>query len=102
MGWSLRWWVLLNHTWQSKYNKSGYTINLVVLLRNTGVDIATINLVWTFGFFGYMVGSLATSFVFKEYIKSEKGKLSFLAITICITGVSRKNYNSLLIIIIII
>ena len=90
MGWSLRWWVPLNHIWQSKYNKSGYTNNLVVLLRNTGVDIATINLVWTFGFFGYMVGSLATSFVFKEYIKSEKAKLSFLAITICITGVSSK------------
>eukprot|EP00090_Calanus_glacialis_P002229 TRINITY_DN11674_c0_g1_i1.p1 TRINITY_DN11674_c0_g1~~TRINITY_DN11674_c0_g1_i1.p1 ORF type:complete len:456 (-),score=102.67 TRINITY_DN11674_c0_g1_i1:161-1528(-) len=57
------------------------------LAKNTGVDIATINLVWTFGFFGYMVGSLATSFVFKEYIKSEKAKLSFLAITICITGI---------------
>eukprot|EP00092_Neocalanus_flemingeri_P007291 GFUD01007873.1.p1 GENE.GFUD01007873.1~~GFUD01007873.1.p1 ORF type:complete len:462 (+),score=106.98 GFUD01007873.1:184-1569(+) len=56
------------------------------LARNTGVDIATINLVWTFGFFGYMVGSLATGFVFKEYIKSEKAKLSFLSITICITG----------------
>ena len=66
------------------------TYNFDVSFRNTGVDIATINLVWTFGFFGYMVGSLATSFVFKEYIKSEKAKLSFLAITKCITGVSSK------------
>ena len=53
------------------------------------MDIATINLVWTFGFFGYMVGSLTTSFVFKEYVKSDKAKLSFLASTICVTGVRR-------------
>ena len=51
------------------------------LAENTGVDIATINLVWTFGFFGYMVGSLATSFIFKEYMKSDKAKLVFLAAT---------------------
>ena len=51
-----------------------------------GVD--TINLVWTFGFFGYMIGSLATSFVFKEYLKRDGAKLVFLWITICITGVS--------------
>jgi len=56
------------------------------LARNTGVDIATVNLVWTFGFFGYMVGSLTTSFVFKEFIKSEKAKLVFLSVTIFITG----------------
>ena len=56
------------------------------------MDIATINLVWTFGFFGYMVGSLATSFVFKEYVKSEKAKLSFLASTICVTGVRKYKF----------
>ena len=56
--------------------------------RNTGVGVDTINLVWTFGFFGYMIGSLATSFVFKEYLKRDGAKLIFLWITICITGVS--------------
>ena len=58
------------------------------------MDIATVNLVWTFGFFGYMVGSLTTSFVFKEFIKSEKAKLVFLSVTIFITGVrSRTQAN---------
>ena len=56
------------------------------LARNTGVDIDTINLVWSFGFFGYMVGSLGTSFIFKEYLKKDWAKLVFLAVTICVTG----------------
>ena len=56
------------------------------LARNTGVDIDTINLVWTFGFFGYMVGSLGTSFIFKEYLKADWAKLVFLSVTICTTG----------------
>ena len=56
------------------------------LARNTGVDIDTINLVWTFGFFGYMVGSLGTSFIFKEYLKADWAKLVFLSVTICATG----------------
>ena len=55
--------------------------------RNTGVQIDTINLVWTFGFFGYMVGSLGTSFIFKEYLKKDGAKLIFLWLTICLTGV---------------
>ena len=58
------------------------------LAKNTGVDIATINLVWTFGFFGYMIGSLGTSFIFKEYLKKDWAKLVFLSVTICLTGVS--------------
>jgi hypothetical protein len=37
------------------------------LAQNVGVDIAIINLVWSFGFFGYMVGSLGTGFVFRRY-----------------------------------
>ena len=54
------------------------------------MDIDTINLVWSFGFFGYMVGSLGTSFIFKEYLKKDWAKLVFLAVTICVTGVSWK------------
>ena len=57
--------------------------------RNTGVDIDTINLVWSFGFFGYMIGSLGTSFIFKEYLKKDWAKLVFLSVTICVTGVGR-------------
>merc|ERR1711997_936361 len=56
------------------------------LARNTGVDIDTINLVCSFGFFGYMVGSLGTSFIFKEYLKADWAKLVFLSVTICATG----------------
>ena len=54
------------------------------------MDIDTINLVWSFGFFGYMVGSLGTSFIFKEYLKKDWAKLVFLAVTICVTGVGWK------------
>ena len=57
------------------------------LAQNTGVDIATINLVWSFGFFGYIIGSLGTSFIFKEYLKQDWAKLVFLSVTICLTGV---------------
>ena len=60
---------------------------LPLFARNTGVDIATINLVWTFGFFGYMVGSLATSWMFASRFRSDGSKLAFLATTIAITGV---------------
>ena len=58
------------------------------LARNTGVEIDTINLVWTFGFFGYMVGSLATGFIFKQYCRRDRDKLIFLWATIFLTGVS--------------
>ena len=60
------------------------------LARNTGVNIDTINLVWTFGFFGYMVGSLGTSFIFKRYLRRPAAKLCFLWLTIFLTGVRFK------------
>ncbi len=31
-----------------------------IQFRNTGVAIDTVNFVWTFGFFGFLVGSLIT------------------------------------------
>ena len=31
-----------------------------ILIRNTGVAIDTVNFVWTFGFLGFLLGSLIT------------------------------------------
>jgi MFS family permease len=36
------------------------------LARNVGVGVDLINLVWTFGFLGYVVGSLIAGMVFKR------------------------------------
>ena len=38
----------------------------IYLARNVGVDIDTINFVWSFGFLGYMAGSLAAGVIFKQ------------------------------------
>jgi hypothetical protein len=51
------------------------------------VAIDTVNLVWTFGFLGYLVGSLLTGCIFKQYVRTATAKLLFLFTTICITGV---------------
>ena len=40
------------------------------LARNVGVNIDVVNLVWTAGFGGYVIGALATGFVYKRYIKT--------------------------------
>ena len=37
------------------------------LAQNVGVDIDTINLVWSFGFLGYITGALITGFTFKRF-----------------------------------
>ena len=37
------------------------------LARNVEVKIDLINLVWTFGFAGYVIGALVTGFIFKRY-----------------------------------
>ena len=39
------------------------------LAQNVGVKIDLINLVWTFGFGGYLLGALACGMVFKKYKK---------------------------------
>ena len=36
------------------------------LARNVGVDIDTINLVWSAGFSGYLLGSLCTGYILKR------------------------------------
>ena len=38
----------------------------IYLARNVGVKIDTINLVWSFGFLGYMAGSFAAGMAYKE------------------------------------
>ena len=62
-------------------------MKFIYIGRHTGVAIDTVNFVWTFGFLGYLVGSLLTGFIFKQYVRTAAGKLVFLSSTICITGV---------------
>ena len=38
----------------------------VEAMAEVGVDIDTINFVWSFGFLGYMAGSLAAGVIFKQ------------------------------------
>ena len=38
----------------------------IYLARNVGVNIDTINLVWSFGFLGYMAGSFAAGMAYKQ------------------------------------
>ena len=57
------------------------------LAQKVGVDIDVINLVWTFGFAGYFVGSMATGAIFKHYFRSEMSKMCFLTFTIGLNGV---------------
>ncbi len=38
------------------------------LARNVGVSIDLVNLVWTFGFLGYVAGSLIAGMVFKRWV----------------------------------
>ena len=69
----------------------GFIVSSYLILnqtsRNTGVAIDTVNFVWTFGFLGYLVGSLLTGLVFKQFIRTAGAKLTFLFLTICVTGV---------------
>lgn len=57
------------------------------IARNVDVEIDTINLVWTFGFGGYLFGSLITGYLLKRFVPSGRGKLTFLWATICVNGV---------------
>ena len=36
------------------------------IAANVGVNIDTINILWTFGFAGYVVGAIATGFIYKR------------------------------------
>ena len=57
------------------------------LAKKLDVEIDTINLVWTFGFVGFIIGSLVAGFVFRRFCKAKQSKMWFLAITFMINGV---------------
>ena len=58
------------------------------LAYNLRTDTQTINLVWTLGFSGFLIGSLFTSHVFTKYLTSSFKKLSFMSFVMLITGIS--------------
>jgi hypothetical protein len=37
------------------------------LAQNVGVEVNLINLVWTLGFLGYMIGGLSAGFTFQRF-----------------------------------
>ena len=57
------------------------------LAKKLDVNIDTINLVWTFGFVGFVIGSLVAGFVFRQFCKAKQSKMWFLATTFMINGV---------------
>ena len=38
------------------------------IAKNVGVEVDTINLLWSFGFFGFAVGAVAAGFLFKRLL----------------------------------
>ena len=58
------------------------------LAYNLETDTSTINLVWTLGFIGFLLGSLLIGTVFTRYITSSRGKLFFMFIVLLLTGLS--------------
>eukprot|EP00092_Neocalanus_flemingeri_P019142 GFUD01020736.1.p1 GENE.GFUD01020736.1~~GFUD01020736.1.p1 ORF type:complete len:479 (-),score=106.16 GFUD01020736.1:18-1454(-) len=58
------------------------------LAYNLRTDTQTINLVWTLGFSGFLLGSLFTSNVFTKYLTTSHKKLSFMSLAHLLTGVS--------------
>ena len=58
------------------------------LAYNLQTDTQTINLVWTLGFSGFLIGSLGTSYVFTRYLNTSTKKLVFMSAVLLTTGVS--------------
>ena len=58
------------------------------LAYNLKTDTQTINLVWTLGFSGFLIGSLFTSNIFTKYLTTSQKKLSFMSFVLFLTGVS--------------
>ena len=72
---------LRENAWYSLYLPSSWLSNIghglmvtvlgptqPYLAQNVGVEIDVINLVWSFGFLGYIGGALATGFIYKRYL----------------------------------
>ncbi len=45
-----------------------------------------INLVWTFGFGGYMIGALLAGFIFRKFCPTNTKKMVFLSVNMAICG----------------
>ena len=58
------------------------------LAYNLETDTSTINLVWTLGFIGFLLGSLLIGTVFTRYITTSRGKLFFMFAVLLLTGLS--------------
>ena len=58
------------------------------LAYNLATDTSTINLVWTLGFSGFLIGSILTSHIFTKYLTSSRLKLSFMSSILLLTGLS--------------
>ena len=56
------------------------------MAKKLDVEIDTVNLVWTFGFVGFIIGSLAAGFLFRRFCKAKQSKMWFLASTFSING----------------
>ena len=58
------------------------------LAYNLQTNTQTINLVWTLGFSGFLIGSLFTSYIFTKYLTSSHKKLIFMSLVLLLTGIS--------------
>ena len=58
------------------------------LAYNLQTDTQTINLVWTLGFLGFLVGSLITSHIFTRYLRTSLRKLMFMSSVMLLTGLA--------------
>ena len=58
------------------------------LAYNLQTDTQTINLVWTLGFLGCLIGSLITSHIFTKYLKTSLRKMMFMSFVMFLTGLA--------------
>ena len=58
------------------------------LAYNLQTDTQTINLVWTLGFLGCLIGSLITSHIFTKYLKTSLRKMIFMSFVMFLTGLA--------------
>jgi len=58
------------------------------LAYNLSTDTSTINLVWTLGFLGFLIGSILTSHTFTKYLVTERKKLLLMFGILLMTGLS--------------
>ena len=81
-----------NHRFQMKTESVFLFDNLgpmqPFLAYNLQTDTQTINLVWTLGFLGCLIGSLITSHIFTKYLKTSLRKMMFMSFVMFLTGLA--------------